>query len=172
MSLNRIRNADRPKTSGSHPLLVNPVEITGYPNAIGLTFCPGKKHEGFYSGTWDRDLDSDLNEIRKFSAKALVTLMETAELTSVHVPRSLLRTKASEFGLEWHHLPIRDVGVPSPKVREEMWTPVTSLAQGRAYALGWGTYSYRNMRVLAHSGDQQGATATIKTATLDWLFRQ
>ncbi len=49
----------------------------------------------------------------------------------------------------------------SPKVREEMWTPVTNLPKGRGYALGWGTYSYRNMKVLAHSGDQQGASATI-----------
>lgn len=48
-----------------------------------------------------------------------------------------------------------------PKVREEMWTPVTNLSKGRGYALGWGTYSYRDMKVLAHSGDQQGASATI-----------
>ncbi len=48
-----------------------------------------------------------------------------------------------------------------PKIREEMWTPVTNLSKGRGYALGWGTYSYRAMKVLAHSGDQQGASATI-----------
>lgn len=48
-----------------------------------------------------------------------------------------------------------------PKIREEMWTPVTNLSKGRGYALGWGTYSYRDMKVLAHSGDQQGASATI-----------
>lgn len=48
-----------------------------------------------------------------------------------------------------------------PKIREEMWTPVTNLSKGRGYALGWGKYSYRDMKVLAHSGDQQGASATI-----------
>jgi len=46
-------------------------------------------------------------------------------------------------------------------LREEMWTPVTNLSNGRGYALGWGTYSYRDMKALAHSGDQQGAIATI-----------
>lgn len=42
-----------------------------------------------------------------------------------------------------------------------MWTPVTNLSKGRGYALEWGTYFYRNMKVLALSGEQQGASATI-----------
>ncbi len=46
-------------------------------------------------------------------------------------------------------------------IRQEMWTPVTSLSTGRGYALGWGTFSYRNRKALAHSGDQQGAAAAI-----------
>lgn len=48
-----------------------------------------------------------------------------------------------------------------PRIRDDMWKPVTNLSKGRGYALGWGTYSYRNRKILAHSGDQQGASATI-----------
>jgi beta-lactamase class C len=42
-----------------------------------------------------------------------------------------------------------------------MWTPVTVLPKGRGYALGWGVFSYRGRQAIAHSGDQQGASATI-----------
>ena len=48
-----------------------------------------------------------------------------------------------------------------PRIREEMWTPVTNFSKGRGYGLGWGTYFYRDMKVVAHSGDQQGASATL-----------
>jgi ADP-ribosylglycohydrolase/protein-tyrosine phosphatase len=88
---------------------------------IGLTFCPGKKYHSLYGGTWDRDLRSDLAVIHSFGAKALVTLMEEEELQNVQVPAELLASAAKEFGLEWHHLPIRDVSVPSTGF-EDLWT--------------------------------------------------
>ncbi len=33
------------RTSDTHPLRIDPVEIPGNRGLIGLTFCPGKKHE-------------------------------------------------------------------------------------------------------------------------------
>ena len=108
------------KTSQSHPLQIQPVVIRDGPGVIGLTFCPGKKHEGLYSGTWDRDLRTDLAAIQAFGAKALVTLMETAELDGVGVPVSMLASLAKEFGLEWHHLPIEDVQAPDERF-EDLW---------------------------------------------------
>lgn len=74
-------------------------------------------------------------------------------------PAGGLLTTATELARFIEHL-YSGTFLP-PRFREEMWTPVTNLAKGRGYALGWGTYSYRSMRVLAHSGDQQGATATV-----------
>lgn len=49
----------------------------------------------------------------------------------------------------------------SAKTLEEMWTPLTILPKGNGYGLGWGTYTYRGMKAIAHSGDQQGASATM-----------
>ncbi|MDQ2712165.1 MAG: serine hydrolase [Acidobacteriota bacterium] len=43
------------------------------------------------------------------------------------------------------------------KTLQEMWEPATILSKGRGYALGWGTFTYRGMKAIAHSGDQQGA---------------
>jgi hypothetical protein len=58
------------KTSQSHPLIINPVGIPDGGGSIGLTFCPGKKHDSAYSGRWDRDLTLDLAAIQAFGAKA------------------------------------------------------------------------------------------------------
>jgi ADP-ribosyl-[dinitrogen reductase] hydrolase len=38
--------------------------------------------------------------------------MEDHELDKVEVPARLLRDETREMAIEWHHLPIRDVGVP------------------------------------------------------------
>jgi ADP-ribosylglycohydrolase/protein-tyrosine phosphatase len=109
------------KTSRSHPLRVDYLAIEGLRGVIGLTFCPGKKQRGAMSGDWDRDLAADLEAIRSSGAKALVTLMETDELTAVKVPTSDLSKQSARFGLEWHHLPIRDVDVPGERF-EDLWT--------------------------------------------------
>ena len=63
------------------------------------------------TGPWDRDLESDLAAIANWGATALVTLMELHELERVGV--SGLGEAAAEQGLDWYHLPIRDVSVPS-----------------------------------------------------------
>jgi ADP-ribosyl-[dinitrogen reductase] hydrolase len=108
------------KTSSSHPLRVDNLTIRGVSGVIGLTFCPGKKQRGALSGDWDRDLSTDLEAIKSSGAGALVTLMEEQELARFKVPVSELREKAAEIGLEWHHLPIRDVDVPDDRF-ESLW---------------------------------------------------
>ena len=109
------------KTSQSHPIQINPVAIRDGRGVIGLTFCPGKKHQGLYSGEWNRDLRTDLQAIQTFGAKALVTLMESEELEEVNVPAGLLAEWAREFGFEWHHLPVKDVHTPDERF-EDLWT--------------------------------------------------
>jgi len=109
------------KTSQSHPLQINAVAIPDDPGIIGLTFCPGKKGSGMYSGTWDRDLALDLKAIRDFGAEALVTLMESHELTEFKVASTVLAAQAADLGIEWHHLPVKDVDVPDEHF-EDLWT--------------------------------------------------
>jgi len=109
------------KTSQSHPIQINPVAIRDGRGVIGLTFCPGKKHQGLYSGAWNRELRTDLQAIQTFGAKALVTLMESEELEEVNVPAGLLAEWAREFGFEWHHLPVKDVHTPDERF-EDLWT--------------------------------------------------
>jgi ADP-ribosyl-[dinitrogen reductase] hydrolase len=117
----RLKTMRTPRTSASDPLRIVPL-ATGCGNGlIALTFCPGKKQADADSGVWDRDLETDLRAIKDFPTKGLVTLMEAHELEAVGVPTNLLREKASQFGLEWYHLPIRDVDIPDERF-EDLWT--------------------------------------------------
>ena len=109
------------KTSDSHPLQIGSCAIEGLGGVMGLTFCPGKKQQGAISGDWDRDLFTDLEAIKVWGAEALVTLMENHELVAVQVPVAKLRDQATQIGLEWHHLPIRDVDIPDERF-EDLWT--------------------------------------------------
>src|ERR1019366_417276 len=144
------------KTSQSHPLRIEPVEIRDGRGVIGLTFCPGKKHTGMISGAWDRDLRIDMKAIEDFGAAALVTLMEDAELDAVHVPPDRLRAEAREHGIEWHYLPVADVDIPDRQF-EDRWT----------YAgLRLRNILKRGGRVVVHCRGGLGRTGTIAARLL------
>ena len=139
------------KTSQSHPLRIDPVTIRDCSGVIGLTFCPGKKHSGLYSGAWNRDLGADLHEIKAFGATALVTLMESHELDDVKVPAHKLREQAGQFGLEWHYLPVMDINVPDDQF-EDLW--VYSGSRLRKILARGG-------RIVVHCRGGLGRTGTI-----------
>ena len=150
------------KTSQTHPLIINQVPVPDAGGVIGLTFCPGKKGDSMYSGRWDRDLTVDLAAIRDFGAKALVTLMESQEFDGLQVSLTELADRAKEFGLEWHHLPIRDVSIPGERF-ENQWTYSglrlrTMLARGENIVVhchgGLGRTGMIGARLLVEFGDQ------------------
>lgn len=76
---------------------------------LGITHCPGRC-EVAPGGTEPRELALDLATIRAWGATALVTLIEEHEFALLKVDR--LGEMAEAEGLEWHHLPIPDMGVP------------------------------------------------------------
>jgi ADP-ribosyl-[dinitrogen reductase] hydrolase len=109
------------RTSHSHPLQIaemRPGERTG---RIGTTFCPGKKDTQALTGSWDRDLELDLDAIQAWGAVAVVTLVEEQELRALQVPR--LGEAVRERHMAWLHLPIRDVSVPTAAF-ETQWAGV------------------------------------------------
>ena len=105
------------KTSQSHPLRINAVKAGN--GEIGLTFCPGKKQTNSFSSPWDRNLDVDLLAIKDWRTEALVTLIEGHEFQEMRVPD--LGERSEAIGLEWHHLPIKDVSIPD-EAFERAWT--------------------------------------------------
>jgi ADP-ribosyl-[dinitrogen reductase] hydrolase len=102
----------KPRTSHSHPLDIAPLGAPGG-GRVGMTFCPGKTDPFAMSGPWARDLDTGLAAIQAWGAAALVTLMEPHEL--VHLGVSGLGKQVQAIGLDWYHLAIRDVSIPTPE---------------------------------------------------------
>ena len=106
------------RTSHTHPLQISAVQALPGQGKIGITFCPGKKQPSAMTGAWDRDLGLDLDAVHKFGASALVTLIEDHEIDMLGVPD--LGTETLSRHMDWLHLPIPDVSVPTQEF-ERAW---------------------------------------------------
>ena len=65
---------------------------------------------------WARDLTKDLDAIEAWNAKGDVTLIEAHEFLLLAIPN--IADEVQRRGMEWLHLPIRDVGTPEQGVRD------------------------------------------------------
>jgi hypothetical protein len=68
------------RTSLTHPLQIAFVQAAPNQGRIGITFCPGKHDPNAATGAWKRDLGLDLDEIKKWGASVVLTLVEQQEL--------------------------------------------------------------------------------------------
>jgi ADP-ribosylglycohydrolase/protein-tyrosine phosphatase len=114
------------RTSASDPLRIS--ELPFGAGLIGITLCPGKRGDSQQGSRWARDLDTDLEVIRSWGASAVVTLIEDHEFTMLGV-ESLPRAM-QDAGIEWHHLPIRDVDVPDQRFESRWVYAGTRLREG------------------------------------------
>jgi ADP-ribosyl-[dinitrogen reductase] hydrolase len=85
------------------------LEHQRFTGAIGLTRMPG---------LWPRSLADDLATIRACGASSLVSLTRKAELRWAGAGD--FGAAVARAGLVWHHLPIRDLGVPDAAF-EDAW---------------------------------------------------
>ena len=109
------------RTSTSHPLRVDELSVDGTSGILGMTFCPGKKDKYGMTGAWDRDLDIDLEAIKKWGATRFVCLLESGEFSLLGVPE--FPQAVQESGMKWYHLPIVDTQVPE-NTFETKWVTV------------------------------------------------
>jgi ankyrin repeat protein len=97
-------------TSENHPLdleyLTHP--ILGEAQ-IGMCMCPGR-NKPKKTHIWRRDLQTDLQAIQDSGADVLVTLVRTAELSSMHIMEFFVRVK--QMGIESLHFPVPDKWIP------------------------------------------------------------
>ena len=105
------------RTSKTHPLRIAAVRQTPAHGRIGITFCPGKKDPDAWTGAWHRDLSIDLDAIKDWGATLVVTLVEQHELENLEVPE--LGKMVHSLGMEWLHLPITDLAIPSSSFETE-----------------------------------------------------
>ncbi|WP_413161074.1 cyclin-dependent kinase inhibitor 3 family protein [Capilliphycus salinus ALCB114379] len=101
------------RTSENDPITVDflPPEQVSYPGQIGLTFAPGKKHQGMHF-MWDRNLEQDLDRLRNhYHTDILVSLIEPHEFEAVQIPDLISQAQARGMLSIW--FPIKDMSVPS-----------------------------------------------------------
>jgi protein-tyrosine phosphatase len=143
---------NRARTSETDPLRV--AEVPAGLGLVGMTFCPGKRGDSVYGGAWERDLDADMRVIREWGAAAVVTLIEIHEIEMLGVER--LPAAVRDAGMEWLHLPIRDVDVPDSHF-EASWAS----AGGRL-----GNRLRNGERVLVHCRGGLGRTGMVAARLL------
>ena len=140
------------RNSTTHPLRIDSLPIGN--GLLGLTLCPGKKGDSVFGGTWDRDLDADLDVIKAWGAHAVLSLIEDHEFDLLSVAG--LGDAVKSRRMEWHHFQIRDVDVPTPEAMEK-WRHLSPLLHQTLENGG---------RVLVHCRGGLGRAGTIAALLL------
>jgi protein-tyrosine phosphatase len=162
-----------PRTSLTHPLRVDFIDAQSMtlPGRIGLTFAPGKKQPHSLTGSWERDLDADLERLRShWHTDVLVSLIEEHEFTALGI--ATLREQAQEHGIEVIWFPIRDVSIPTSMEEFAAMVKVTHevLSQGKTVVIhcmgGLGRTGLVAAAILVYSTDltPQEAIAVVRRA--------
>ena len=140
-------------TSHSHPLQI--AAVAARRGLVGMTFCPGKKQRGSAMGfDWDRQLDVDISTLQSRRTAVVITLNEAWELEQLGVPN--LGGALVAAGIEWHHMPIVDGGVPDAAF-ERAWQIISPDLHSRLSA---------GERVVVHCKGGLGRTGTIAARLL------
>jgi len=157
------------RTSQTHPLQIASIELAPGSGRIGVTFAPGKHDPAGQSCAWARDLGADLDAIVAWGARTLVTLIEPHELDLLAIPS--LGEEVRRRGLNWLHLPIRDVSTPG-RAFEAAWPGHSAnlrsrLAAGESLVVhcrgGLGRAGMIAARLLAETGlDPDEAMARVR----------
>lgn len=105
-------------TSITHPIDVDVVPRPGRNGALGLTFAPGKKSLGSYSGIlWDRDVHKDVHDLRHVhGTDVIVNLLREREFAILNIPN--LVEASQDAGMRVIRFEIDDVSVPDPEFQE------------------------------------------------------
>lgn len=164
-------NRSSARTSQTHPLQIAEVRAGPTLGRIGITFCPGKHDTMAITGTWERDLATDLDAIATWGAKLVLTLVEPFELQALKVPT--LGRDIQHRGMDWRHLPIADFSVPDAHFEEQWQTQgrdIRALLRGGSDVLvhckgGLGRAGMIAARLLVELGmPPDDAIRTVRTA--------
>ncbi len=114
--VDRLVGTTGTRTSTSRPLRVDQLDLSGIDafagsgGRVGITFLPGKKHDGWTGPHW-RDLDLDLARLRELGVDALFLLVEDIELDRCLVP-DLAEVMAAQ-GPKLIRYPVHDPRTPT-----------------------------------------------------------
>jgi protein-tyrosine phosphatase len=128
------------RTSHAHPLRVDLVDLSGTDlaargGAIGMTFLPGKRYLGYYSGPHWRDLDSDAASLRQQGIDVLLLLVEDKELRRCRA--AAVVEVLADHGIEVLRFPIVDPEIPAdgPAYRASLARLIERVRAGEKLAI-------------------------------------
>jgi ADP-ribosyl-[dinitrogen reductase] hydrolase len=104
------------RTSNAKPLRVDFMDLSGTDlgaskGRVGMTFLPGKRYMGYYSGPHWRDLDSDAAHLKEQDVDMLLLLVEDHELRRCHTTN--VAEVLSAHGVELIRHPLVDLEAPA-----------------------------------------------------------
>lgn len=151
-----------------------PIDVVRAPNCegrIGMSYCPGRYLRGWGLMGGQRDLEKDLERIRRWGARTMVTLVQEPELQTLGVPQ--MATTVPARGFDWFHAPILDFSAPGsafelawaeagPLIRERLRQGEDVLLHCRAGLGRTGTVAARVLLEFGH--DPESAIATVRRA--------
>ena len=140
------------RNSVNSPLVIDAVAVGA--GQVGMTLSRGRRRPACRGFQWDRDLTLDAAAIRQWGARAVVTLIEEHEFRQLDVEQ--LPEVIRGAGLEWHHLPIRDVSVPGGRF-EMRWQYAGARLRERLRS---------GERVLVHCKGGLGRSGTVAARLL------
>ena len=99
------------RNSTTHPLYVSWIELEGDEGALGLTLCPGKYQPVASTGSWDRQLDVDVQALVDMGVSHVISLITDDDMRVLRVED--LPQELQNNGLAWDHLPFADTTAPT-----------------------------------------------------------
>lgn len=153
------------------PLPIDVIRAPETRGRIGMSYCPGRYLRGWGLMGGQRDLDKDLDTIRRWGARTMVTLVQDSELRTLGVPHMAETVPAR--GFDWFHAPIRDFSAPGsafelawaeagPVVRERLRQGEDVLLHCRAGLGRTGTVAARLLVEFGH--EPEAAIAIVRRA--------
>lgn len=109
------------RTSHTHPLQIAEVPFDN--GTLGITFCPGKKQADGMTGSWNRDLMTDIQTIKDWTPDYVVSCIEPHEYVGLQVPDAI--HVMEQMGIHTVPLPFPDDTIPNASLNKalEYWIP-------------------------------------------------
>ena len=99
------------RNSTTHPIYVSWFEEGGDKGRLGITLCPGKYQPVASTGSWDRQLDVDIQALKQMGAGRIISLITREDMRILRVQD--LGEEVCKHDMVWDHLPIADTTVPT-----------------------------------------------------------
>lgn len=99
------------RNSTTHPIYVSWFQENEEQGRLGITLCPGKYQPVASTGSWDRQLDIDIQALKEMGVDRIISLITKQDMQILRVES--LEQEILKNNMTWNHLPFADTTAPS-----------------------------------------------------------